>query len=104
MLTVNAIGDALLHRANVVKELTKLTKTKETIDEALREYMTELGLTKTEEAGYSVTLSPAVRKSLDQYLLLQAGVTTDQLFRGTKSTQYTTLRVRSMEDGKADDQ
>ena len=98
MLTVNAIGDALLHRANVVKELTKLTRTRDTIDEALREYMTGLGLTRTEEAGYSITLSPAVRKSLDQYLLLQAGVTMDQLFRGTKSTQYTTLRVRSMED------
>ena len=51
----------------------------------------------TNRGVYKLTYNPfAERESLDKTLLVEAGVTTEQLKRATKTTQYVRLDVREV--------
>ena len=63
-------------------------------NDAIKEYLIDAGLDTVAVGDYTATLSINTRSTLDKTALVEAGVTTDQIKRATKTSTFAKLDVR----------
>ena len=97
-MTDHEYAEKLAKRAILAAEIKRREKEKDDISAELSAHLAARGLTEDVHADTSgrlwkTHLIEATKTALVAELLLQAGVTIDQIKKGTRETPYTQLRV-----------
>lgn len=91
------LEEIVLNRQRLAKEIKELQALVDNHTQSIKEQMLEEGVTDLEVAGFKISLNPyATRESLDKTLLVEQGVTTDQIKAATKETVYQRLDIREV--------
>jgi predicted phage-related endonuclease len=89
----------LLEDRKAVSETIKaFEESKKQIDEQIKGVLAEAGTKELKTAQWSVKISESVRKSLDEKLLLQNGVSVGVIQASKKETPVVSLRVTEIKE------
>lgn len=92
--TSPTIEQRLETRARLAAMRAEIDKQLDAENGAIKDYLMDAGLETVDAGDYTATLSINTRSTLDKTLLIDQGVTTDQIKRATKTSTFAKLDVR----------
>lgn len=91
------LQELVINRQRLAQEVRDLNEIIDAHTKQIKDLMLEAGVTDLEIDKFSITLNPyATRDSLDKTLLVEQGVTTEQIKAATRTTIYQRLDIREV--------